>query len=285
MARSVWLEVALNGAWSRARQKLMPITPEEIIAEGVACAREGAAVVHMHAYDPKTGNPKEDADVYACIIEGIRSQCDAIVYPTIGFTPHDPESVERYGPLRQLSERGLLEWIPIDPGSINVNRYSHIADRQPGRFYLNSDGHIRRGLEFAASNGHVPTFAVYEPGFVRLGAALTASTPNSKRPLYRFMFTEARAWGFPAEPYALSAYQALLQREAGDAPWMIAGHEVDLRNLIPMTVESGGHVRVGLEDAPYGTELRNIDWVRSAVSLIRKSGGTPASAAEIRAQF
>jgi uncharacterized protein (DUF849 family) len=64
---------------------------------------------------------------------------------------------------------------------------------------------------------------------------------------------------------------------------MIAGHEVDLRNLIPMTVAGGGHVRVGLEDAPFGSEMRNIDWVRSAVSLIQSSGGTPASAADIRA--
>ena len=114
------------------------------------------------------------------------------------------------------------------------------------------------------------------------GVALTASTPGSRTPLYRFMFTSGRAWGFPAQEYALAAYRALLQGEAAAAPWMIAGHEVDLRQLIPATVASGGHVRVGLEDAPYGTELRNIDWVESAVAAIEKSGGTPATASEIR---
>jgi uncharacterized protein (DUF849 family) len=281
MTRRVWLEVALNGAWSRARQPLMPVTAEQVAAEAVACARAGAAVIHFHAYDEK-GQPCEDVEFYARAIEAIRSQCDAIVYPTIGFTPDDPESPRRYAPLRELARRGLLEWIPIDPGSINVNRYDAVAQRQPGRFYLNSDSHIRRGLEFCAGAGLVPTFAIYEPGFVRLGAALTASTPGSRVPLYRFMFTAGRAWGFPAEEYALTAYRALLQGEAADAPWMIAGHEVDLRHLIPATVAAGGHVRVGLEDAPYGTTLRNIDWVESAVAVIEKSGGALATASEIR---
>jgi hypothetical protein len=40
--RKVWIEVALNGAWSRALQPGIPDTVEAIIAEGVECARAGA---------------------------------------------------------------------------------------------------------------------------------------------------------------------------------------------------------------------------------------------------
>jgi 3-keto-5-aminohexanoate cleavage enzyme len=36
--RKVWIEAALNGAWSRALQPGIPDTAEAIIAEGVACA-------------------------------------------------------------------------------------------------------------------------------------------------------------------------------------------------------------------------------------------------------
>jgi hypothetical protein len=53
---------------------------------------------------------------------------------------------------------------------------------------------------------------------------------------------------------------------------MIAGHEVDLRKLIPETVNAGGHVRVGLEDALFGTEMRNIGWVKDAIASIVKDG-------------
>ena len=50
---------------------------------------------------------------------------------------------------------------------------------------------------------------------------------------------------------------ALLRREAPDAPWMVAGLGADVLPLIPEVVAVGGHVRVGLEDAPLGSALRN----------------------------
>jgi uncharacterized protein (DUF849 family) len=53
--------------------------------------------------------------------------------------------------------------------------------------------------------------------------------------------------------------------------------------LIGETVARGGHVRVGLEDAPMGTTMNNLAWVEDAVRLVRAAGGEPASAAEMRA--
>src|SRR4051794_27439108 len=79
--RKVWIEAALNGAWSRKRQPGIPDTVEAIIAEGIACARAGATIVHLHAYDG--GGPQtEDWQVYARIIEGIRNQVDVPIYPS-----------------------------------------------------------------------------------------------------------------------------------------------------------------------------------------------------------
>ena len=78
--RKVWIEAALNGSWGRALQPGIPDTVETIIAEGVACARAGATIVHVHAYD---GGPQTyDWQVYARIIEGIRNQVDVPVYPS-----------------------------------------------------------------------------------------------------------------------------------------------------------------------------------------------------------
>ena len=54
---------------------------------------------------------------------------------------------------------------------------------------------------------------------------------------------------------------------------MVAGLGVDIRPLIQAAVEAGGHVRVGLEDAPLGTGITNVEWVREAASLIRAAGG------------
>ena len=77
--RKVWIEAALNGAWRRALQPGIPDTIEAIIAEGVACARAGATIIHTHAYDG--GGPQTfDWQVYARIIEGNRAQVDVPVY-------------------------------------------------------------------------------------------------------------------------------------------------------------------------------------------------------------
>jgi uncharacterized protein (DUF849 family) len=76
---------------------------------------------------------------------------------------------------------------------------------------------------------------------------------------------------------------ALLEEEAPGAPWMIAGLGVDIRPLIPETVRRGGHVRVGLEDARFGTSATNAALVDEAVRLIRAAGGEAATVADMRA--
>ena len=58
---------------------------------------------------------------------------------------------------------------------------------------------------------------------------------------------------------------------------------VDIRELIPAAVARGGHVRVGLEDAPLGTETTNLEWVEQAAAAIERAGGQVATAAEVRA--
>ncbi|RBY77263.1 hypothetical protein DQ238_15330 [Geodermatophilus sp. TF02-6] len=95
----VWLEVALNGPWTRARQPGIPVTGGELVEQAVACAGEGAAVVHLHAYDD-AGSPREACELYA-----------------------------------------------------------------------DSASDVRTGLGICRDSGLVPSYAVYEPGFLRAGAA------------------------------------------------------------------------------------------------------------------
>lgn len=286
--RKVWIEAALNGAWSRALQPAIPDTVEAIIAEAVACACAGAAIIHTHAYD-RGGRQTFDWQVYARIIEGIRAQVDVPVYPSYPafMAPADDrdgsmaEAAVRFAHLEALAARGLLDLAIIDPGSVNLTTRATDAGTRAAGTYLNPESHIRQALAFAQRHGLHPAFAIYEPGFTRAGAAL-ARLAQVKSPIYRFMFSESLAFGFPPRPYALKAHVALLAEEAGAAPWMIAGLGVDIRPLIGEAVAQGGHVRVGLEDAPLGTAMSNVAWVEDAVRIIRAAGAEPASAAEVR---
>ena len=285
--RKTWLEVALNGAWTRRLQPGIPVGVEEIVAEGIACARAGAAIIHCHAYDAASGRQRDDAEIYAAIIAGIRAEVDAIVYPTIPHLEPGPSPEERarrrYAAMVGLAERGLLEWGVVDPGTVNLAHYAAIAQDREGFVYLNPESDIRAGLALAARHRVHPTYAIYEPGFLRLGAALHRRQAGVPQPIYRLMFSEEIAFGFPPEAYALEAYRALLAREAPKAPWMVAGLGVDILPLVPAAVAAGGHVRVGLEDAPLGSKLGNVDWVKRAAAAIAQAGGTLATAAEVRA--
>ncbi len=284
---NVWIEAALNGPWTRERQPAIPISIEEIVADGIAAAQAGAAIVHLHAYDVTTGRQRDDYDIYAPIIEGIRAKVDAIVYPTLpitgsGYAGELRTAQERYAHVERLAKNGLLEWAAIDPGSAVFTRFDEIKRGQAGYTYYNPDDHFREGMRIAAADGVRPSYAIYEGGCTRLGAATAAAMPKVPTPVYRFMFTQEFCFGFPPKPIYLDAHLALLAETAPGAPWMVAGLGLDIRPLIAPAVERGGHIRVGLEDRPWGAHETNRGLVEEAVKLVRAAGGEPAIAAEVR---
>jgi uncharacterized protein (DUF849 family) len=286
--RKVWIEVALNGPWSRALQPGIPDTVEAIIAEGIACARAGAAIIHTHAYDGG-GRQTFDWQVYARIIEGIHAKVDAPIYPSypsfmIGSGAAGNSDAElRFSPVDALASRGLIEFVPVDPGSVNLTQTATTSQADPADTYVNPESHVRHALGIAKRYGLHPAFAIYEPGFIRAGAALARAT-GVKTPIYRFMLSQQFAFCFPPKPYALAALATLVEEEAGAASWMISGLGVDVSPLIGEAVSRGGHVRVGLEDAPLGAPANttNFGLVEDAVRIVHHHGAEPATAGDVR---
>lgn len=288
--RKTWVEVALNGPWSRKTQPRIPITVDEIVEDGIACVKAGASIVHVHAYDEATGKQKDDLELYARIIGGIRSKVDAIVYPTVPSgsllgTGVELSARERYAHIEALAQRGLLEWAVVDPGSTNFALYDDAArDKETGFVYQNPESHVRHALGLARQYRFHPSYAIYEPGFIRLGSVLhwRMSSPS---PIYRLMFTSGYTFGFPPDDYGMTAYLNLLDRMAPGAIWMVAGLYVDTLPLIPRTIAEGGHVRVGLEDAPHGSDRSNVQWVEAAAAAIGRFGGEVAKVGDVRSRL
>lgn len=281
----VWLEVALNGPWTRSRQPGIPVSADEICEAAVACADEGAAIVHFHAYDEATGRQRDAYEIYAPIIERIRARADVVCYPTLPLTARADEmsAAKRFEAVERLAREGLIEWTVLDTGSTHLVTFDQIARGDDGFLYANSDADRRYGMDLAARHGIVPSFAIYEPGFLRAGAALERAHPKGPRPVYRFMFSDQFAFGLPPATWALETYLKLLDLEAPGARWMVAGLGVDLEVLLPLVVARGGHYRVGLEDAPLGCALTNAELVRRAASSIERLGARVASAESVRA--
>lgn len=283
-APPVWVEVALNGTWGTGRQPLAPVTTERLVTEAIACADAGAAVVHLHAFDD-AGRPQEAFDLYAPVFEAIRAARDVICYPTVPMGPVPAVDLgagrARYDTVDRLARAGLVEWAVVDPGSLVVATTDELAAGGDGFLYANGAADVRAGLAVCAEHRLVPSFAVYEPGFTRLGAALRE--PAAPRPVHRFMFSTSFAFGFPPEDWALEAHLRLLAASDPGAPWMVAGLGVQLGDLADIAVDRGGHVRVGLEDAPLGCRSTNVELVRAVVARIEAAGRRVATPAEVRA--
>ena len=273
MTRPVFIEAALNGPWSQKRQPLMPVTINALVSEGIECARAGASVIHIHVYHPDTSHQFEDFDAYRAVIEGIREVEDVIVYPTLplsgfGKTAQTSTPDLRFATVAKLAQAGLVEWSVIDPGSAQINDLQPEDDEGVQFLYLNSEAEIRFGLELASLYKFVPSFAIYEPGFLRLGAMMSKLTRGCPKPIYRFMFSDKFSFGFPPENIYLEGYTKLLNSCDPGAIWMIAGLQVDLGPITQACLAAGGHIRTGLEDAPFNSSKGNLDLVKQVAKTI-----------------
>jgi uncharacterized protein (DUF849 family) len=66
----------------------LPVTPEEIADAAVRAAEAGAAIVHLHARDPKTGKPDQSPEAFAAFLPAIKRRSDVVVNLTTGGAPY-----------------------------------------------------------------------------------------------------------------------------------------------------------------------------------------------------
>ncbi len=57
----------------------LPITPNEIAQEAVAAGEAGAAILHLHARDPETGQPTADTKVFDAFLPRIKQATNSVV--------------------------------------------------------------------------------------------------------------------------------------------------------------------------------------------------------------
>ena len=83
--QTVILTAAVTGAVHiPSMSPYLPITPEQIIDEAVAACQAGAAVVHLHTRDPRTGQPTGDPGLMKQVVDGVRARCGVVIGVTTG---------------------------------------------------------------------------------------------------------------------------------------------------------------------------------------------------------
>src|SRR3979490_603336 len=62
----------------------LPITPDQIATQAIDAAKAGAAILHLHARDPKDGRPPPDPAIFKMFCPRIKQACDAVINITTG---------------------------------------------------------------------------------------------------------------------------------------------------------------------------------------------------------
>jgi uncharacterized protein (DUF849 family) len=85
LANKVIITCAITGSiHTPTMSDALPITPDQIATQSIDAAKAGAAILHLHARDPKDGRPSPDPAVFMEFLPRIKDGCDAIVNITTG---------------------------------------------------------------------------------------------------------------------------------------------------------------------------------------------------------
>src|SRR6516164_8805326 len=84
-ARKVIITCAVTGSiHTPSMSPHLPITAEEIADAAVGAAEAGAAIVHLHARNPKDGRPDQTPEAFAPFLKVIKQRCNCVVNLTTG---------------------------------------------------------------------------------------------------------------------------------------------------------------------------------------------------------
>lgn len=286
VSNPVIIEAAMNGGLPKSVNPRVPREPEEVAADALACLEAGASVLHNHTDDPVfsvTGrhDPAPYLEAWHAVLE---ARPDALFYPTMASGAPGIDVQVRYAHIEALAEAGVLALGLVDPGTTNIGQFDKDGAPRPGQLvYQNTyaDGvymvETCRRLKVGLS------ISIFEPGFLRFVVGYLDAGRLPPGAMIKLYFGGPRVgFGLPPTAAALDAYLDMLKDH--DVPWLVSlqGGDVVASGLAQLAVERGGHLQVGLE--PCGCRDRsNMDLVREAVEVVKRSGRKVASAGEARA--
>jgi len=197
----------------------LPITTKEIADEAVRAYEAGAAVCHVHARNPNTGEPSSDLNLFKEIITSIKSRCNMVICITTGGGA-GMTVAERVGPVKLYKP----ELASINAGSINFALFPLIPRYKEWKFewekerlamtedwiFPNTFKSMREYCAAFNEAGTKPEFEAYDAGMVN-NIAFMIQAGWTKKPV-----TSNSCWeSWEPSPPARKIFCSLLTTPAG----------------------------------------------------------------------
>ncbi|MCW2241029.1 BKACE family enzyme [Azospirillum canadense] len=294
-SKKVIISCALTGSiHTPTMSDALPVTPDEIVEQGVGAAEAGAAILHLHARDPRTGQPTPDPAVFMQFLPRLKQATDAVLNITTGGSLNMTVQERLAAPLRAQPEMCSLNM-----GSMNFGIFP-LADRYKDWKHEWEEPYLRSTDDFIFRNtfrdiayilehlgegcGTRFEFECYDVGHL-YNLAHFADRGLVKPPFFvQTIF--GILGGIGAEQRNLVFMRETADRLFGkDYEWSVLAAG---RHQIPFTTMAavmGGNVRVGLEDSLYlskGRLARNsaeqVAKIRRILEELSLEVATPAEA-------
>jgi uncharacterized protein (DUF849 family) len=294
-ARKVIITCAVTGSiHTPTMTPYLPLTPEEIARASIDAAEAGAAIIHLHARDPKDGRPTPDPEVFMQFLPRIKQSTDAVLNITTGGG-HGMTLQERLaGALRAKPEMATCNMGSMNFGLFPMlNRYKEWKHEWEPKHLEGSRDFIFRNtfkdIEFLMKElgegcGTRFEFECYDVGHLYTLAHFL-ERKIVKPPLFvQTIF--GILGGIGADPENVAHMKRIADKLFGDQYfWSVLAAGRHQLPFVSMAAIMGGNVRVGLEDSIYvgkgqlaKSNAEQVTRIRTILEALSLEVATPAEA-------
>ena len=295
MTEKVIISCAVTGAIHiPSMSPYLPITPGQIAREAIASAEAGASSVHVHARDPKTGEPTMDLGLFQEICQEINEKSDVIICITTGGAPTmTPE--ERMVAVKKFKP----ELASINMGSINFGLFplmdkikeykwdweKKYLEKSKDNIFKNTFYDQERIFKIMRDNGTKPELECYDVGHL-YNTAYWVDKGSIDPPVWLQLILGIMGAIQPSVENIVFMKNTADRLFGKDHVWSVLPTGRHEFNLCTVGAIMGGNVRVGMEDNLYlskGQLARsNAEMVEKIVFILKQLDLEPASPQETR---
>ena len=274
----------------------LPVTADEIASAAIEAAKAGAAILHLHARDPKDGRPSQDPELFRPFLSKIKAATDAVINITTGGSPH-MSIEERMLPAATFKP----ELASLNMGSMNfglfpmLNRFKEFKhewerehlENSRTLIFKNTFSDIENILMIGNANGTRFEFESYDISHLNnlkhfLDRGLVKA-PVFVQSVFGIL------GGIGGDPEDLMHMHRTANRLFGDQfRWSILGTGRSQIPLATIGAAMGSNVRVGLEDSLWigpgrlaVSSAEQVQRIRVVLEALNIDVATPDEAREI----